>query len=354
MSDRATELHRNPWTGVYFITGGGSELIAELLTTPGASRSVLEVTVPYAHTSLNSMLGKAPDQACSEPTARAMAMAAFERARELATDDQNAARLFGLGCTASLATDREKRGRHRAHIALQTESATYSRSLELAGSRAKEETLLLDALWSLLNQALGDKGTTSENAEVTVADARWKAVLLGNEAAISTLPHDGSLLLSGSFNPLHRGHVRMLDVAEDVTGRPGAFEMSIVNVDKPPLDYAEISTRLGQFKPPVWLTRLPTFVEKARQFPGAVFAVGVDTIVRIDATRYCESRAARDTAMEELAALGCAFLVFGRKEAKKFLQLGDLQLSETLTHICQEVPADRFRLDISSTQLRRP
>ena len=145
----------------------------------------------------------------------------------------------------------------------------------------------------------------------------------------------------------------MLEAAEDVTGRPGAFELSIVNVDKPPLDYAEISTRLQQFERPVWLTHLPTFIEKARQFPGAVFAVGVDTIVRIDAARYYASRAVRDTAIEELAELGCGFLVFGRKEAGDFLELGDLQLSPPLTRICQAVPASRFRLDISSTELRQ-
>ena len=49
---------------------------------PGASRTVLEAIVPYSEGSLVRWLGGPPDRACSPPTARAMAMAAYCRARE--------------------------------------------------------------------------------------------------------------------------------------------------------------------------------------------------------------------------------------------------------------------------------
>ena len=52
MSQRAVILHRSPWQGVFHITGGGSGLLAELLTTPGASGTVLEAVVPYAEAAL--------------------------------------------------------------------------------------------------------------------------------------------------------------------------------------------------------------------------------------------------------------------------------------------------------------
>ena len=144
----------------------------------------------------------------------------------------------------------------------------------------------------------------------------------------------------------------MLAIAEQITGRAGAFELSIVNVDKPPLDYHEIGVRLAQFQAPVWLTRLPTFAEKARRFPAAVFAVGVDTMLRIDAVRYYMNTAHRDAAIEEFASLRCEFLVFGRAVGDRFVQLRDLELSANLRRICQEVPLDRFREDVSSTELR--
>jgi hypothetical protein len=79
---------------------------------------VLEAVVPYSLAALVDWIGGKPDQACSEATARAMAMAAFMRVRELAPD-ADVEKLIGVGCTASLATDRPKRGERRIHVAVQ-------------------------------------------------------------------------------------------------------------------------------------------------------------------------------------------------------------------------------------------
>ena len=70
---------------VIAVTGGGSGAISSLLEVPGASASVLEAIVPYAATALADWLGGTPDHYCSERTARAMAMAAFERAANFPT-----------------------------------------------------------------------------------------------------------------------------------------------------------------------------------------------------------------------------------------------------------------------------
>ena len=352
MSERAAQLHANPWRGVFYITGGGTELISEMLTTPGASRTVMEVTVPYAHAALTSLLGRAPEQSCSAPTARAMAMAAFQRAHALGAAEGDDAHVFGLACTASLATDREKRGRHRAHIAVQTDWDTHFAEITLAGDRAEEEHQLVEALWGVLMATLHTSEILEHPLETVRADAQWRDILLGHAPAVVTDPHDGGLLLSGSFNPLHEGHARMLEVAEQVTGRQGAYELSMLNPDKPSLDYHEVGTRLAQFDEPVWLTRLPTFAQKAAHFPGTVFAVGIDTITRIDAVRYYTDERGRDLAMADLARHGCEFLVFGRVDAGQFVQLDDLELSPTLRAMCKAVPAEMFREDISSTQLR--
>ena len=48
MSDRATRLHDTPWQGVFYLAGGGTSLIGEMLGTPGASRTVMDVRIPYA------------------------------------------------------------------------------------------------------------------------------------------------------------------------------------------------------------------------------------------------------------------------------------------------------------------
>ena len=54
-----------------------------------------------------------------------MAAVAFQRARELATAEQGTAPTYvGVACTASLVSDRPKKGDHRCHVAMQTATAT--------------------------------------------------------------------------------------------------------------------------------------------------------------------------------------------------------------------------------------
>jgi len=352
VSERAETLHRSPWQGVFYVTGGGSELLAELLTTPGASATVLEARVPYAAAALTEILGRAPEQACSDATARAMAMAAFQRARTLGGQQA-----FGFACTASLASNRRKRGTHRAHVAVQTESATYGAHLTFEDDRETEEHQLAELLWHALAMALELDLHRAPHAEPmaahTPAQRHWRDLILGEELAYATAAHDARLLMPGAFNPLHQAHERMLAIAEATTGLAGAFELSIVNVDKPLLDYTEIDNRLRQFSKPVWVTRLPTFLDKARRFPAAQFAVGIDTLVRLLEPAYYGGAAARDQALAELAALEVGFVVFGRRVDGRFLSLADISVPDDIRARCREVPRSEFDEPVSSTQLRR-
>jgi hypothetical protein len=53
-----------------------------------------------------------------------------------------------------------------------------------------------------------------------------------------------------------------------------------------------------------------------------------------------------------IGARGCRFLVFGRLLAAGFQTLSQLDLPPSLAEICDPVDATRFRVDLSSTQLR--
>ena len=143
-------------------------------------------------------------------------------------------------------------------------------------------------------------------------------------------------------------------VAAEELGCPIDFEISIENVDKPPLDFTELARRADQFRDaPLWFTRAATFVEKSRLFSGAVFVVGADTIERIGQARYYGGEAALNQALAELQAAGARFLVFGRVVKGDFVGLDDMDLSPALRALCQGVPEERYRQDISSTELRR-
>jgi hypothetical protein len=135
---------------------------------------------------------------------------------------------------------------------------------------------------------------------------------------------------------------------------PVTLELSIVNVDKPPLDFVELADRLEPLAGHrILVTRAGTFVGKAQLMPGCVFVVGVDTIERIAEPRYYHGDTKeRDAAIAAIAGAGCRFLVFGRQLGERFHSIADVNLPAPLRALCDMVPEEEFRVDISSTQLR--
>jgi hypothetical protein len=317
-------------------------------------------------------------------------MAAFRRAEALAAAQpprradgsplSDGAVLAGIGCTASLVSDRPKRGPHRIHVAYQTAAATVTYSVELVkGHRARpgEEQLTTRLILNAISSACGlatelslDLLPQEQITTVrTIAPLAWQDLLADQSTLVRQTgpiaeplaPSPSSLVPStaifpGAFNPLHDGHRRMAEIATQLLGVPVDFEISIENVDKPPLDFTEMEQRATQFAgQTLWFTRAATFERKADLFPGATFIAGTDTIRRIaDPRYYGNDPAGAATAIARLAASGCRFLVFGRAAAGRFQSLRELDLPETLSKLCREVPEEQFRADLSSTELRSP
>ncbi|NJO82817.1 MAG: hypothetical protein HC828_08305 [Blastochloris sp.] len=182
------------------------------------------------------------------------------------------------------------------------------------------------------------------------------AQLLDQHVHSVTVASDGSrtadapvrgALLSGSFNPLHAGHERLLDAAERFTELPGAFELPVFNADKPPLSYAEIERRLAQFRRPytVILSRTPLFVQKAALFPSCIFVVGYDTAVRLVNPRYYGGATERDQALTNIRAHDCRFLVAGRIQNGVFQTLAAAHIPPAFADLFVELPESVFRVD---------
>jgi hypothetical protein len=141
-------------------------------------------------------------------------------------------------------------------------------------------------------------------------------------------------------------------------GAPVTFELSVTNVDKRPLEVETVLQRLQQFTGrglPLALTRAALYSQKAERFPGCVFVVGYDTAARLFEPRYYgDSVQAMHRSLEQVMAAGCRFLVAGRfnPHNQRFKTVIDLDVPARFDGLLAGIPEDRFRIDISSTEIR--
>jgi hypothetical protein len=364
------KIHAAPPLLVLEFAGAGSLALYWLHSVAGSSRTVLEATDRYSPASLSDLLGETPAQFVAEETARMMAARAYRRAMRLA---ETSAACLGVGCTATIATDRVKRGEHRVWVAVQDRATSFAYGLTLhkgERDRSGEETvvsqLLLHALLRaceipdaapldlLAGEEVIERALPSEDPVARLLDGRVGSVtVLPAGEMTADAPMRGGLL-SGAFNPLHAGHERLAQVASVMIGQQVAFELPVVNADKPALGYGELERRLEQFRGryPVVLSRAPLFVQKAALFPGCTFVVGHDTAARLVEPRYYGGSAERDAALAAIRDHGCRFLVAGREKDDRFLTLSDIVLPHGFADLFAAIPETMFRIDLSSSEIR--
>lgn len=364
-------IHATPTLASIVVAGAGTQAISWLLGVAGASRSVLEIQVPYASSAFTDFMGYEPEQFVSEEAARGLARAAYRRALHLRQDDFP---VVGVSCTATIATDRPKRGDHRCHIAVWSAEGVSSYSLTFVkGLRDRDgedylaSAIVLNTLAEVsgVGEALPLDLDAAENVEIEAV--RYQdpiGALLAEHVESVTVDAGGNMaadtpvrggVLPGSFNPLHYGHKALADAASGLIGDEVSYEISVVNVDKPPLEENEVRCRVAQFagQRSVTLTRVPVFYKKGRLFPGVAFVIGWDTAVRIVDPKYYDNQQSKMlVALEELRQLGCSFLVAGRADAGQFYTLADVSVPEGMEDMFTEIPESAFRTDVSSTELR--
>ena len=313
--------------------------------------------------------------------------------------------MAGVALAGALASVPLRRGAHVCHVATRSARGTSLLSLTLskgARGREAEDELSSRLLLRGLAHACGAGGAAAEGltsppvtlpdeavaaAAVPFADPlamlltgapEARVLQLRGGCAVAAVGATGArVLLPGSFNPLHAGHVTLLAAAAAACGgAPAAFELSVRNADKPPLPRPEVERRAPQLAAsdaPLVLTDAPLFVDKARLMPGTVFVVGVDTAARIVMPKYYGdgSEDAMRAVLREILDAGCSFLVAGRVMDGSFVDASAVKAPAGMegalraamlgkrahsradaidAGLFRALPA--FRRDISSTELR--
>jgi hypothetical protein len=463
-------------------TGGGVGALSWTFTVPGASLSVMNANVPYSTSSLECFIqstsSESFDGACNEATAVAMA----EKSRQLAastflrendlTTVANA-NIFGVACTAALVSDRPKKGQHRCHVAVATETHITSYTVTLHKghrTRVEEDDLCSHVLLNAIaaSSSIADSDEANEyrallEASLSGADDNivksikekmspleniihgrtkrtlyipTKSIYINDDSGVTgsscadsvsattntdvddksldiehsrltdpltkknkqvmfrtledvALPAN-SLVYSGSFNPLHYGHITLAEAALASLSSTSSkvpkqkhkqdlkpfivFEISASNADKPSLSPEELTRRLKQFLPSspaiktaglnlgdyaICVSIEPLFTDKSRLYPNCNFVMGVDTFVRvIDPKYYSNCEYEMVAALTSIREQNVNIYVGGRRDdsSGEFMTMDRLLeascLPQRIKGMFRGLSEGQFRADVSSTELR--
>lgn len=375
--ERVIALLGSNKTVVFATSGAGAGCQQLIWQIPGISKVFGGAQFPYLPELFDELAGRNCKSKSSLEGAIALAEAMFRKVLQAgkAADD-----IVAVGASAAVATNRDRRGEDRIHLAVKTGKGVFYASVTLekgyldrVGQGQVCDLLLLNAiLWGCGLPQVELPNDLRLTSDQVVSNGRTMRMRFDacNPTSRKSLPlmilPDGQhreftgalenpekwLVFGGSFNPPTCGHFGMAEAAASASGRTVAFEISLKNADKDGISYDEALKRAEKMR---WWTRIvihdaPLFIDKVRRYgDGIAFLVGADTMVRLlDPKYYGTEGPAR--IMNEFRASRVKFYVVDRldKQSGEFLTY-DAVVPVEYRDFVVHVPG---RWDVSSSEIR--
>jgi cytidylyltransferase-like protein len=364
-------INQSPYKTFLTITGGGTSFIGEFCKYGGASKTIVGHYTPYSKELFDEFIGQTPEHYVSEDSALKLAVASYNKCLKVTGDKEHS---IGIGATSSIATNNEREGRiHNFYIAGHKFDQTilFRLTLNQGRLREQEEEMVNQLILNTLNYLSINSFFTNTkfHLEDIKEGLRFYCAPIYQHPDLVKLFNDGKeyysnvdventkplIIYPGSFNKIHTGHLDIAHQTKQILGQYPIFEISILNTDKPQLDYLSVQNRINDIKESCYkylVNKVPLFYDKVEFYKKLsnkpiTFIMGLDVWLRIWDAKY-SNQFTLEELFDHFIENNVKFLVFDRSTEISVSYAG-----LDLTKLLYDGKIQPMNNDCSSTELRK-
>jgi hypothetical protein len=342
--------------------GAGAHFLDEVFGKPGCSEYTAGGRMLWAPEDLHDFIGHQDVQhAVSYTTALELAMESYIRARQT-NRSKNA---VGMGVTAAIATNRQRKGEHQVFYAIVTLNKILTEyawlghgSVEGEDSRRDMETFISKDCASIIQNTVPEDGDPSDANELARKTFFWHPVFQASGVRQTGDRGSTHLVFPATLNPLHDGHRTICETAENLIGQENAtYLVCTKTAHKGEMPVQQMLDIVAQVRSERWRKDYrprtleftdsePLYIDMARKRPGSCFIIGADAMQRMLDPKWGPDVVEM---LNEMRNLKVTFLVRGREIDGKFVECRDIPVPFPYQLLFRPLEG---RCDMRSSELR--